>query len=86
MNGPSPRRPFTISKSDTPRPIREIIPETPDWLCAVIAKLQAKDPHHRYQTASEVADVLSGYLAHLDDPALDAAERLLGGDGRAAGP
>jgi serine/threonine protein kinase len=55
---------------DTPRPIQEIIPETPDWLCATIAKLQAKDPNQRYQSASEVADVLSGYLAHLDDPSL----------------
>ena len=29
---------------DTPRPIREIIPETPEWLCAIIAKLHAKNP------------------------------------------
>src|SRR5262249_40451280 len=26
---------------DTPRPIREIIPEVPEWLCNIIAKLHA---------------------------------------------
>jgi serine/threonine protein kinase/regulation of enolase protein 1 (concanavalin A-like superfamily) len=44
---------------DTPRPIREVIPETPQWLCDIIAKLHAKDPDDRYQTAREVADVLA---------------------------
>ncbi len=44
---------------DTPRPIREIIPETPDWLCRVIQKLHAKDPAERFQTAREVADLLA---------------------------
>jgi serine/threonine protein kinase len=44
---------------DKPRPIREIIPETPQWLCDIIAKLHAKDPEERYQSAREVADVLA---------------------------
>jgi eukaryotic-like serine/threonine-protein kinase len=43
---------------DTPRPIREIIPETPERLCAIIAKLQAKDPAGRYSSAIEVANLL----------------------------
>jgi serine/threonine protein kinase len=29
---------------EEPRPIREINPDVPDWLCAIIGKLQAKDP------------------------------------------
>src|SRR5205814_432325 len=29
---------------DTPRPIREINPDIPDWLEAIVAKLHAKDP------------------------------------------
>ena len=50
---------------DTPRPIREIIPETPQWLCDIIAKLHAKDPADRYQSAREVADVLADCEAQL---------------------
>jgi serine/threonine protein kinase len=50
---------------DTPRPIREIIPEVPEWLCAIIAKLHAKKPEERFQTAKEVADVLAKALAEL---------------------
>ncbi len=44
---------------ETPRPIREIIPETPEWLCALIAKLHAKNPAERFPSAREVADVLA---------------------------
>lgn len=44
---------------DTPRPIREIIPESPQWLCDIITKLHAKNPDERYQSAQEVADVLA---------------------------
>jgi hypothetical protein len=43
---------------DTPRPIREIIPETPDWLCRIIDKLHGKDPADRFGSAREVADLL----------------------------
>ena len=50
---------------DTPRAIREIIPETPQWLCDIIAKLHAKDPDDRYQSAREVADVLADCEAQL---------------------
>ena len=44
---------------DAPRPIREIIPETPEWLCRIIERLHAKDPADRFQTAREVADLLA---------------------------
>jgi hypothetical protein len=50
---------------DKPRSIREIIPETPQWLCDIIAKLHAKDPADRYQSAREVADVLADCEAQL---------------------
>jgi serine/threonine protein kinase/formylglycine-generating enzyme required for sulfatase activity/Leucine-rich repeat (LRR) protein len=50
---------------DTPRPIREIIPETPQWLCDIISKLHAKNPDDRYQSAREVADVLADCEAQL---------------------
>lgn len=50
---------------DTPRPIKEIIPETPQWLCDIITKLHAKNPDERYQSAQEVADVLADCEAQL---------------------
>jgi WD40 repeat protein/serine/threonine protein kinase len=55
---------------DTPRPIREINPEVPDWLEAIIAKLHAKDPAGRFQSAAELADLLGRHLAHLQQPGL----------------
>lgn len=50
---------------DSPRPIREIIPEVPEWLCDVIARLQAKKPEDRFQTAKEVADLLGKCLTEM---------------------
>ncbi len=50
---------------DTPRPIREIIPEAPEWLCALIARLHAKKPDERFQSACEVAELLGNCLAEL---------------------
>lgn len=44
---------------DTPRPIREVIPEVPQGLCDIIARLHAKKPEDRYQSARKVADVLA---------------------------
>ncbi len=53
---------------DHPRPIRESSPELPPWLDAIIAKLLAKAPEQRYQTAEEVATVLGACLAHVQQP------------------
>ncbi len=44
---------------ETPRPIQEILPEVPDWLCEIIAKLHAKQPEDRFQSAKELADLLT---------------------------
>ena len=52
---------------DTPRPIREIIPETPAWLCDIITKLHAKNPDERYQSAREIAEVLANCEAQLKE-------------------
>ncbi len=47
------------------RPIPEIIPETPAWVCDIIAKLHAKNPDERFQSAREVADLLADCEAKL---------------------
>ncbi len=44
---------------ETPRPIPELIPETPRWLCDIVSKLLAKNPAERFQTAQEVAELLT---------------------------
>ncbi len=51
-----------------PRPIRDCNPEIPGWLCAFIERLMAKHPSDRFQTAQEVAELLEGCLAHLQQP------------------
>src|SRR3982074_2074353 len=51
-----------------PRPIREINNEIPEWICDVIAKLHAKKPEERFQTANDVAELLGQHLAHLQQP------------------
>src|SRR5262249_3908000 len=53
---------------ETPRPIREINPDIPEWLCAIIAKANAKKPADRFQSAKEVAGLLSQHLAHWQQP------------------
>jgi hypothetical protein len=50
---------------DVPRPIRETNPEIPDWLAGVIEKLMAKESSERFQSASEVVEVLGQHLAQL---------------------
>jgi hypothetical protein len=62
--------------ADTPRPIREIIPEVPEWLCALIARLHAKRPEDRFASAQQVADLLAGSVGQVADrPAPKAGRR-----------
>jgi serine/threonine protein kinase len=48
-----------------PRPVREVKPDVPEWLGAVIARLHARRPSDRFASAQEVADLLSARLAAL---------------------
>jgi serine/threonine protein kinase/WD40 repeat protein len=50
---------------DVPRPIREIRPEVPAVLAALISRLHEKDPARRCQSAQEVAEELRKQLASL---------------------
>ncbi len=73
---------------DTPRSIRADHPEVPSWLEAIIAKLLAKDPAARFQTAAEVAELLGQCLVYLERPTdappfpCDQDQRRLPGPGR----
>jgi eukaryotic-like serine/threonine-protein kinase len=48
--------------------IRELNPDIPSWLETFIARLMAKNPAERFQSAAEVAALLEGYLAYLRQP------------------
>lgn len=51
-----------------PRPIRDINPETADWLASMINKLMSKRREDRFESATEVAELLSHELAHMQNP------------------
>ena len=55
---------------DTPRPIRDANADIPEWLPPIIARLHAKEPADRFQSAAELADVLGRRLASLQQPPL----------------
>ena len=55
---------------DTPRPLREVNPNVPAWLDAFVAKLHAKQPANRFESASQVSDLLTNCLAHVQQPNL----------------
>ena len=50
---------------DTPRPVQQLNPAVPDWLAEVIAKLHAKNPADRYQSAEEVAELLMQHRCQM---------------------
>ncbi|MGC8640583.1 MAG: protein kinase domain-containing protein [Isosphaeraceae bacterium] len=50
--------------------IRELNPDVPDWLGAVIDRLLAKEPAERFQSATEVAEILERGLAHMQQPTM----------------
>jgi hypothetical protein len=61
------KSPFAVFKrviEDSPQPIREIVPQTPEWLCALIARLHAKKPEDRPASAQEVVELLDQHSAH----------------------
>jgi hypothetical protein len=58
----------------TPTPVRELNPDVPAWLAEIIERLLEKDPAARFQSASELADLLARHLAQLQDPSLPPVE------------
>jgi hypothetical protein len=61
---------------ETPRPVRQLNPEVPAWLSAIIERLHAKDPAERFQSSADVAERLANGLAHVQEPAVVPAPKL----------
>src|SRR5438128_11232558 len=45
-----------------PRPIREIVPDLPEGLVAIVERLMQKSPEARYGSSSEVAEALRPFV------------------------
>jgi serine/threonine protein kinase/WD40 repeat protein len=70
---------------EEPRPIREINPEVPEWLCRIISRLMAKRPEDRFQSAGAVAAHLKECLAHVQQPMMTPLPKVLRGSEASAG-
>jgi hypothetical protein len=51
---------------EQPRPISDVSPGIPEWLSTIIARLHAKQPADRFQSAREVSDLLGRHLMDLE--------------------
>jgi serine/threonine protein kinase len=64
-------------QTQQPEPVRELRPEVPEGLAALIERMMAKDPGQRPQTPQEVADALAPYTAEpIGPPPEDEMPRL----------
>jgi serine/threonine protein kinase len=52
----------------TPRNLRELQPETPEWLAGLVERLMEKSPERRLLSAAEVADILDQELLYTQNP------------------
>lgn len=55
---------------ETPRPMRDVIPEVPEWLTAIVSRLHAKQPAERFPSARAVAVALTKGEARRPKPPL----------------
>ena len=55
---------------NAPRPIRDINPEIPQWLCLIVERLHAKSATDRFQSADAAAELLTQCLAHVSQPTI----------------
>jgi WD40 repeat protein/serine/threonine protein kinase len=76
FRGPSSLAVLRQVSDVAPTLIRELNPDVPSWLEAFIARLMAKDPAERLQSAAEAARLLEGYSSHIDRPETVPVPRL----------
>jgi hypothetical protein len=62
----SAREKLLLHTTDTPPSLHELRPEIPEGLARVVAKMMAKLPEYRYQTAEEVASALGAFALGKD--------------------
>jgi serine/threonine protein kinase len=55
--------------NDNPTPVCEVNTDVPVWLGQIIERLMAKRPGDRFESAAQVAELLEGCLAHVQQPA-----------------
>ena len=55
--------------NDNPTPICEVNSDVPLWFSHIIERLMAKRPGDRFESAAQVAELLEGCLAHVQQPA-----------------
>lgn len=67
-------------QSADPKPIHRLRPDVPEDLSAVIAKMLARNPADRYQTAREVADALAPWATPIAGFPEDLFGQLAGSD------
>ena len=53
---------------DSPRPIRELNANVPEWLEQIVMKLLSKSRDDRFDSAEQVAELLEDCLAHVQHP------------------
>lgn len=66
------RAPTTVAvlkrvAEDDPRPIQDVIPEVPGWMCQIVGHLHAKNPEARYGSAKEVSKLLASCLVDAQE-------------------
>lgn len=68
-------------QSKEPTPIRELAPDVPEGLVAVVRRLMAKKPEDRYSGCDEVVEALEPFVGDLG-PAVRGMDGLTGSGGR----
>jgi serine/threonine-protein kinase len=60
LSGKKPYEEAMRKLQSDPAPLREVKPDLPPWLAAVIMKALAREPDDRYDSAAEMAAALRG--------------------------
>ncbi|MBY0522843.1 MAG: serine/threonine protein kinase [Gemmataceae bacterium] len=77
--------PRLLAKGHTPRSVRLLRPEVPEALAAILSKMMAAAPEHRFQTPMEVANALDPWTRIAIPPPTDVEIPQLSPAARRAG-